>query len=102
MSFWWHPYRLMEIVSLLCTADEHRLEELRACGKLAVTYADILEIGGPVRLESAFCEFNHFAFLQTLCAHLSAHADEPARAAIEKAFHKAQALASEQGAMIGA
>jgi hypothetical protein len=94
MSFWWHPCRLMEVVSFLCIDDECRLEELRSRGELAITYTDILEAGGPPRLESAFREFRDFTFLQTLCARLCDLADDAAREALEAALQKTRATAS--------
>lgn len=91
MSFWWHPYRLMEIVSLLFSENEARLAELRAAGRLAVTPADIAEIGGRSRLESAFREFTHPGFLETLCERLSAEADAASRAVVQGALQGARA-----------
>jgi lysine-specific demethylase 8 len=94
LSFWWHPYRLMEIAWQLCTESDGRLEELQSCGKLTVSYSDILEIGGPARLETAFREFNHSALLQMLCARLAAQADDATREAIDAALRKSHSTLS--------
>jgi len=88
MSFWWHPFRFMEIVTMLLTATEPHLDALRSDAKLSVTYADIAEIGGPSQLETAFGEFSDLALLQQLCARLLPHTDTDARLVLEGALHK--------------
>jgi hypothetical protein len=91
MSFWWNPYRLMEIARLLTTEDETSLEELRLPGRLSISDADIGEIGGESSLDRVFAQFGDLELLQKLCSRLADHADEAARDAIEGALERTRA-----------
>jgi lysine-specific demethylase 8 len=86
MSFWWNPCRLMEVARLLVSENEPEIEELRLQGETTLTDADITEFGGVARLESAFAEFPDLSLRDRLCSRLAAHADQPARRAIETAL----------------
>ena len=99
MSFWWNPCRFMEVVRLLDTEDERRVQELRARGRLSLTLADLAEFGGAARLASAFSQFHTAVELEKLGARLAMQADPPARRVIDLALGEARAqlLARSRG-----
>jgi hypothetical protein len=89
MSFWWNPYRLMELARFACVESEAPTHRPQGLGALSVTHADIVEFGGKARLENIFCEFANLDTLRKICSRLLVEADEGAREALEGALLKA-------------
>lgn len=88
LSFWWHPYRLMEISSRVGGLTEAEVESLCREHGLLVSSGDIEEMGGSESLAGAFAAFEDRAVLRDLARNLSLVADEAARECIASALER--------------
>ncbi len=88
MSFWWIPFRLMEIGSeYLRESRDPSSQQLAKQSRLAVH--DIEAIGGITRLAEILAEFTDPGAVSRLRHGLMSVAEQDARPAIEMAFQKA-------------